>query len=565
MSYYETRNLTHVMELGSGAVGTVGLYTNIDGNKRAVKNIKLIAGNRPLFHREVEIMKDLQKSGGHPNIMKYYHSKIIGNTGYLEYEYVDGIDVEDLMGIFVKTNSKFFFKIAIGVLQGLEFLHKLGIYHRDIGGQNVLICIDHDDPDMPFKAKIIDLGIGCKVNGNKHNTCSVRIGAQSRFDWPYNDNTSNTQKALECGDIWLTGNLLFNIAYGADFDLFNDSGSYGMMAQVFHMRMPIKGGYPLPPDLSTPRLKKIMIPQPPPLDALVEDQAKIVQLYADYVVGRTRDPVFDFDITKESPINDVLRLMLAREEKHCFSASEVLTYIKSVWTDDMIVTPYPQRRKINSCRLPCEDPSNNYYKNRCDKCTHCVWNDEGFRKGMETIHCSTVAPNSRSEQDKRDCLNGPRKGIHNVWNPYRKTCEIVMDEPITLLSNRYSIMYSDGTDVPVNGLEIKRRIIERDRTLLDSDAIILKRLTEFPYHPLKTEMSHSFFYNYFRDRKPQSPMLLKANITEFSSRIDRSVNSDLQKNPKTRVDHDLNSSKRYTYLDPVAVPSKTKPKVKPPE
>lgn len=548
MAYYEKHDLTIVHKLGGGAIGSVYLCTNKDGQKRAVKEIKFNQMNGEKFYkRERDIMKAVESTGGHPGVMKYYNNEIIGKIGYLEYEYVEGIDVEDLMLMYVKTNAHFFFKIAKTLLEAIAFLHSRNIYHRDISSRNVLICIDETDPDMPFKSKLIDLGISCLMNGNVNNKCNTRIGAESMFKWPYDMADYATPESLACGDIWLAGAVLFNIAFGLDFEIFADGRAGGGMfaALYYDVTMRRKGGYPIPPDMKDPDIKRVLVPADPEVrDSLIEDQARIVQLYESYVLGDERDPVYDFDPMMDSSIHEVLRLALARREEDCFSAKELLAFIADTWNP--VFPARPQRQSIDTCKLPCEDPANNYYKTRCDQCSHCVWDDEGFKRGLETIHCSTAPPGRRSEEDRTDCLHRPRGGHYQMWNPYRKECEIITEEPLTLLSNRYSILFSDGVDAPIPGAEVKRRIVERDFALLDSDDNVIERLTQYPYHPLKTLMSHSFFFDYFRDRRIPEDPFQGIDMSKVAKLMDMRVDSELSKNPKTHVDR-THKGKRYTY------------------
>lgn len=547
MSYYDKRGLTKLHRLGGGAIGTVYLCKDKEGRMRAVKEVKFNQVNGKAFYlREREMMKTVEAAGGHPNVMKYYHTGVHGQIGYLEYEYVEGIDVEDLMKIFVKTNAHFFFKIARTLLDSVAFLHRNGIYHRDISSGNVLICIDEKDSDMPFKSKLIDLGISCKMGGNDHNKCNTRIGAESVFHWPYDTADYATHKSLACNDIWLTGAVLFNIAFGLDFEIFAaDGAGSGIFGMFYDRTMRRLGGYPIPPDIMDPSVRRVRVPLDPSVrDSLIEAQALVVQLYETYVLGEERDPVYDFNPMMDSSIHEVLRLALARREVDCFSAEELLAFINEVWNP--VFPAKPQRQPLDTCKLPCEDPANNFYKTRCDRCPHCVWDDEGFVRGLETIHCRSAPPGRRSKADRTDCLHRPRGGEVKVWNPYRKECEIITEEPGALLSNRYSILFSDGVDMPLPGEEVRRRLTERDFSLLDKDSVILERLAKYPYHPLKTLISHSFFYDYFRDRTIPDNPFMGVDMEDLASLMDLRVSQELASNPKTRVDR-THKGKRYTY------------------
>lgn len=544
--YIKIKNYTLIDEIGSGTFGTVYLCVNETGDKRAIKKLS-IKDSVDVHNSYIREVRLLQVLGNHPNIAQYYNSEIIRRYGYIEQEYVQGVDVEILMALFGRTNQLFCVKFAETLLSGLNHLHINGIYHRDLNYNNVLVCLDPDDENMPLMVKIIDLGIGCRFNDINGASCA-NVKGDSLFTWPYDPSLFNdvptTQETLVCNDIWQAGSLVYHVAYGDSFRRFNPNVSGFNALYFFGQRMSKKGGYPVPPNdivnVMDPELYNDIVQ-----NDLLEEQAIVVSTYSDYVIHNKRDPVYDFDIGKVSFVHDLIRLMLSRSVKDCFNTTELLAYIKAEWHDAQSLGPRPQRANLNNCHLPCEDPSNSYYESNCKKCQHCRWDDKGIMYGSHTAHCVPIEINSRSEQERRDCLF--RGGI---WNPYRKNCEFIGDETNKYLSNRYSILFMDD---PVSGAEIKRRVKSRDYRKLLSDKLVLEKLKNFSYHPLQTIASHSFFYDYFQTRvsPDYSDYITRPGMTEFVELQDARLDDMFGKKSSTR--NTRKSTNRITYKDPMTV------------
>jgi hypothetical protein len=254
--------------------------------------------------------------------------------------------------------------------------------------------------------------------------------------------------------------------------------------------------------------------------------------------------VYDFDPAHRSDIHDILRLLLAKKLDDCTTASEMLAYINAVWDDAHIFGVTPQKiTKVDNCLYPCEDPLNSFYRENCEKCKHCTWDDVGEKRGMHTAHCLPKKPASNSETDRQDALTAGR-----VWNPYRKSAEDIYDEDDALISNRYSFLFDDGIKQPVPGVEIKRRFREHDYRKLNSDEAVLKILQEFSYHPLQTHKGSSFFFDYFYGKVLPDMLDLKSRhgLSEFIDLQNRRTNVEMEKAGKI-VNRE---SRRSTYVEP---------------
>ena len=156
--------------LGKGTFGVVKLSINKQtGEKVAIKviNEKNIPTEEKLnFLREIEILKTLK----HPNILRIYSYITKEKQLYLITEYIRGIELLQYISLKKKIEEKEACLYFQQIICGLEYLHKMGIVHRDIKAENILV--DHHLKEI----KIIDFGLSNKYS-KKSNLLSTLCGS----------------------------------------------------------------------------------------------------------------------------------------------------------------------------------------------------------------------------------------------------------------------------------------------------------------------------------------------------------------------------------------------------
>ena len=142
--------------IGSGAFGEVFLATLIKTNERVA--VKKVFQDRRYKNRELSIMKELN----HPNLVylkSYYYTESLEHAN--EYYLNVVMDyVPQTLSKMISHNRAFSEKFpdillklySYQMLKAIGYLHSLGICHRDIKPQNVLI--NEED----FTLKICDFG-----------------------------------------------------------------------------------------------------------------------------------------------------------------------------------------------------------------------------------------------------------------------------------------------------------------------------------------------------------------------------------------------------------------------
>ena len=192
-----------VKQLGKGSYGTVYVvHSKLDKNTYVMKKMELNhlkENQQKECYREVSILRKVS----HPNIIKYYSSFLENESLCIIMEYAELGDLYTLIKHY-KRHQKFFdeiilWRIALDVLNGLEYLHKNNIIHRDIKCLNLFLSKDHH-------IKIGDLGVSTITSlGGMHCTrvgTPLYLSPELVKQVPYDFKT----------DIWSFGCSLYHLA-----------------------------------------------------------------------------------------------------------------------------------------------------------------------------------------------------------------------------------------------------------------------------------------------------------------------------------------------------------------
>ncbi|GIW80171.1 MAG: hypothetical protein KatS3mg105_1978 [Gemmatales bacterium] len=145
--------------LGSGGMGQVFKATHRALNKLvALKVMRSEHVSNPnavrRFHREIQAAAKLS----HPNIVMAIDANSVGDTHFFVMEYVDGIDLSQLVrkkgALPVRIACEFIKQAA----QGLQHAHERGLVHRDIKPANLLLARPTPAQKMGT-IKISDMGL----------------------------------------------------------------------------------------------------------------------------------------------------------------------------------------------------------------------------------------------------------------------------------------------------------------------------------------------------------------------------------------------------------------------
>ena len=140
-------------EIGSGGMAIV--YKAVQPSLSRKVAIKVLrpeyVNDRQIatrFEREAAALAALQ----HGNIVHVYDFVVDASRAYIVMEYVDGVDLFDILAEAKRMPADVATLVARGVAEGLEHAHHRGIVHRDIKPSNILVS-------KLGEVKIMDFGI----------------------------------------------------------------------------------------------------------------------------------------------------------------------------------------------------------------------------------------------------------------------------------------------------------------------------------------------------------------------------------------------------------------------
>lgn len=120
--------------IGSGAFGSVYTAVNVDsGSVMAVKEIKFQElSNLPTLYAQIRDELGVMEMLHHPNVVEYYGIEVHRDKVYIFEEYCQGGSLAALLDHGKIEDENIIQVYTMQMLEGLAYLHKEGVIHRDI-------------------------------------------------------------------------------------------------------------------------------------------------------------------------------------------------------------------------------------------------------------------------------------------------------------------------------------------------------------------------------------------------------------------------------------------------
>ena len=193
-----------IEELGKGGMGKV--YKALDKEINEEVAIKLlkpeIASDKTTVERFRNELKFARKIA-HKNICKMYHLAKDADTPYITMEYVKGKELKSYIRKKHILSDDEALSIAKQVCEGLMEAHRLGVVHRDLKPQNIMI-------DEKGDVKIMDFGIARSVEAPGVTQTGVMIGTPDYISPEQAEGESADQRS----DIYALGVILYEMMTG---------------------------------------------------------------------------------------------------------------------------------------------------------------------------------------------------------------------------------------------------------------------------------------------------------------------------------------------------------------
>ena len=198
--------------IARGGMGEVYLGEHPTLKRRVA--IKILPAHAISDNAEKRFLREAHTIGGlkHPNIIELIEAGEQGGKPYMVMEYIDGVDVRDI----IKRHGRLTLADALPILQdvaaALDFAHHNGVIHRDVKPSNVMIDkIITSGSQRTQRAVLMDFGI---AKGDGEATNLTQSGLIGTLDYISPEQIHGAADVDSRTDIYSLGVMSFQMLTG---------------------------------------------------------------------------------------------------------------------------------------------------------------------------------------------------------------------------------------------------------------------------------------------------------------------------------------------------------------
>ena len=193
-----------IEELGKGGMGRV--YKVFDTDIKEKIALKLLKPEIAADHETIERFSNelrFSRKISHRNVCRMYDLGKAEGTHYITMEYVHGEDLKRLIRKVGQLGTGKTILIAKQVCEGLAEAHRLGVVHRDLKPQNIMV-------DEDGNARIMDFGIARSLRAKGITGAGIMIGTPEYMSPEQVEGKDVDQRS----DIYSLGVILYEMVTG---------------------------------------------------------------------------------------------------------------------------------------------------------------------------------------------------------------------------------------------------------------------------------------------------------------------------------------------------------------
>lgn len=227
--------------LGEGGMGIV--YRGFDPRLGRAVALKLIKGDDPALWRRFIQEARAQARVVHDNVCRVYEAGQADGEPYVAMQLIEGEPLSRLArALTLEQGVKLLREVAGAVHEA----HRLGLIHRDLKPQNILVETAEDGSLKPY---VVDFGLAREVAEQGQTVTGAILGTPAYM--PPEQALGDVHALDRRGDVWSLGATLYELCAGRT--PFLDENPWKLLMKVAYEDPPTLSGLKkaVPPDLET--------------------------------------------------------------------------------------------------------------------------------------------------------------------------------------------------------------------------------------------------------------------------------------------------------------------------